>query len=64
MLSQMAADYFARSPVLAFPLVALAIFLVVFLGVSLRTLLRDKKYIDRMAELPLHDTHEEVKQHG
>lgn len=64
MLSQLAADYFARSPVLAFPIIALGIFLLVFIAVSVRALLREKTDLDRMAELPLHDTHEEVEQHG
>ena len=30
MLSQLAANYFARSPVLAFPIAALALFMIVF----------------------------------
>lgn len=34
MLSQLSADYFARSPVLAFPIAALGLFLLV--GHSLR----------------------------
>jgi cbb3-type cytochrome oxidase subunit 3 len=68
MLSQLSADYFARSPVLAFPLVALGLFLLVFIGVSLRALLRERTELDRMAQLPLqdthNDTHQEAKQHG
>jgi hypothetical protein len=68
MLSQLSADYFARSPVLAFPVAALGLFLLVFIGVSLRALLRERTELDRMAQLPLQDshpdTHQEAEQHG
>jgi hypothetical protein len=68
MLSQLSADYFARSPVLAFPIAALGLFLLVFIGVSLRALLRERSELDRMALLPLQDTtpetHQEASQHG
>lgn len=64
MLSELSADYFARSPVLAYPIAALGLFLLVFVGVSLRALLRGRDELDRMAELPLQDAQEEVEQHG
>jgi hypothetical protein len=58
MLSQYSADYFARSPVLAFPLLALGIFLIVFVVVSLRALLQSRSQVDHMACLPLEGTEE------
>ena len=64
MLSQLSADYFARSPVLAFPIAALGLFLVVFIGVSLRALLRAQSDMQRMAELPLRESEQEVERHG
>ena len=62
MLSQLSADYFARSPVLALPVFALVTFLSVFVFVSLRALLAKRDDLQRVAELPLADS--EVKRHG
>jgi hypothetical protein len=64
MLSQLSADYFARSPVLAFPIAALGLFLLVFIGVSLRAALRAQSDMQHMAELPLRDSEREVERHG
>lgn len=64
MLSQLSADYFARSPVLAYPIAALGVFLVVFIAVSLRAALRAQSDMERMAQLPLLDSEQEVKRHG
>lgn len=64
MLSQLTADYFARSPVLAFPIAALGIFLLVFIGVSVRAALRAQSEMERMAQLPLCDSEREVERHG
>lgn len=64
MLSQLSADYFARSPVLAYPIAALALFLLVFIGASLRAVLRSRSEMDQMAQLPLLDAEEEVTRHG
>jgi hypothetical protein len=64
MLSQLSADYFARSPVLAYPILALGLFLLVFIVVSLRAALRAPSEIERMAQLPLHDSEREVERHG
>ena len=55
MLSQFSADFFARSPVLAGPVVALGIFIVVFVAVSVRAARTKKTELDRMAALPLAD---------
>ncbi|MET0385903.1 MAG: hypothetical protein ABW321_08085 [Polyangiales bacterium] len=56
MMSQLCADYFHRSPVLAWPIAALALFMTVFVVVTVRALLRRPVDIQRMAELPLRDT--------
>lgn len=53
MLTQLATHFFARSPVLAWPLLALGIFFVVFVAVSVRALSRERDVMQRMAELPL-----------
>jgi hypothetical protein len=55
MLGFMAMDYFRHSPLLFYPLLALAIFMVVFVLVSLRTLLTHKQRYDALAALPLMD---------
>jgi len=55
MLSWIATDFFAQSPVLAYPVAALGIFMVVFAGITLRTLLAPKERIDALARLPLND---------
>ena len=61
MLRQLSADYFARSPLLIYPVLALAIFMAVFLLVSVRALRARREEIDRMASLPLSDS--EVSRH-
>ncbi len=56
MLSFMATEFFQRSPMLMLPLVALAIFMLVFFAVTVRTVLTNKSRFDAMANLPLeHD---------
>ena len=63
MLRQLSADYFARSPLLAYPVIALAIFLVVFVVVSVRALRSRREDVERMAALPLLSD-SEVSGHG
>lgn len=53
MLSLIALDFFRRSPMLMLPMVALAIFMLVFAVVTVRTLLRHKASYDHLANLPL-----------
>lgn len=53
MLGWFASDYFSQSPVLIFPLVALGLFMTVFMVVSLRALFARKPNLDRLAQLPL-----------
>jgi hypothetical protein len=49
----MALDFFRRSPMLILPVVALAIFMLVFFAVTLRTLLTKKQNYEAVARLPL-----------
>ena len=58
MLTQLSAEFFARSPLLAWPVFALALFLCVFVAVSLRALLGRREDMLRMAELPIRDSEE------
>jgi hypothetical protein len=55
MLSVIALDYFRQSPVLAFPLLALAIFMLVFFFVTVRTVLTQKTRWEAVSRLPLND---------
>jgi hypothetical protein len=61
MLSAFSADYFARSPLLVFPVIALGLFMVVFVAVTARALLTRKSELAHMANLPLEDS--EVSSH-
>ena len=53
MLGWFASDFFAESPVLFFPVLALMIFMTVFITVSLRALFKPKSELDRLAQMPL-----------
>lgn len=53
-----AMDYFARSPLLAYPVLALAIFMGIFLMISVRAVLTQKNECDDLARLPLGKTEE------
>lgn len=55
MLSFMAMDYFRQSPVMFFPLLALAIFMLVFFAVTVRALRTRRVCYERVARLPLND---------
>lgn len=52
-MSRMATDFFAQSPVLAFPVIGLLIFCLVFLMVVVHTARTAKPVIDARAKLPL-----------
>lgn len=58
MLSWFASDYFAQSPVLVYPLIALGIFMTIFTVVSVTTLLKRKQRFERIAALPLENDDE------
>lgn len=51
----MAKNFYGDSPLLFFPILALILFIGVFLFVSLRTLGSDKKSLQSAAGLPLTD---------
>jgi hypothetical protein len=53
MLSWFASDFFAKSPALAYPVIALGIFMTIFVTTTLRALLEKKDEVDRLARLPL-----------
>ena len=62
MLSQLSSEFFARSPVLAWPMFALGVFFTVFVVVSARALFGRRDEMQRLAELPLRDAEE--RDHG
>jgi len=49
----MVMDYFAQSPMLWFPLLALGLFMLVFVLVTLRAFATSKSRYDAVASLPL-----------
>lgn len=55
MLGWMAKEFFASSPVLFYPIVALIIFTVTFSLLTIRAFLRPKSSIVELAALPLAD---------
>jgi hypothetical protein len=52
-MRQMAESFFERSPVMAGPLIAMLIFLAVFLLVTVRVMRTRPAEVDRAARLPL-----------
>ncbi|HEX7478073.1 MAG TPA: hypothetical protein VF331_09725 [Polyangiales bacterium] len=61
MLQTFSADYFARSPLLLLPVIALGLFMLVFVVVTLRALFARNADVAHMAQLPLEDS--EVSRH-
>lgn len=55
MIGWLVKDFFGASPMLAFPKIALVIFAVVFVVVTVRALLLDKSDIEAQARLALED---------
>lgn len=55
MLGWLASDFFARSPVLAYPLFALLVFFVVFMAASIRAALTKRVEIEHLSRLPFSD---------
>ena len=53
MLSWLASDYFQQSPVLAFPVLALLIFMAVFTAMAYRAFRAPQKELDQLSMLPL-----------
>jgi cbb3-type cytochrome oxidase subunit 3 len=54
----MATEFFAQSPVLAFPVLALLIFTMVFVAVVIRTLRMEREAISQESKLPLEEDHD------
>lgn len=53
MMGAFASGFFAKSPMLAAPLIGLFIFLVVFAVVTARAIFKNRNEIDHAASLPL-----------
>jgi hypothetical protein len=53
MLGYMASEFFASSPVLLLPIIALGLFVVAFTVLTVRTMRRPRAEIDALAALPL-----------
>ncbi len=53
MLGRVALNFFQQSPLLAFPLIALGLFMLVFFVITLRTLFAQKTRYDGVACMPL-----------
>jgi hypothetical protein len=62
MLSLISIDFFARSPVLALPVLAMLLFMVVFVANVVRAFRTREPELDRLASLPFAD--EEEVDHG
>ncbi len=54
-MSRFAAEFFAQSPVLLYPLIALVLFFTVFLAVIIRVMRMKRSEADRYAQLPLEE---------
>lgn len=55
MIGWLVKDFFGASPMLALPKIALIIFVVVFVAVTIRTLLMKKSEVSAQAHLALED---------
>lgn len=58
MLSRLSQEFFQASQLLALPLLALVLFLVVFAGITIRALRTPAAEIDHMGRLPLDEKKE------
>lgn len=54
-MSTIAKDFFGTSPVLGFALLAMALFMAVFVAVTLRVLLQKNAGVESASRLPLED---------
>ena len=55
MLSSLTRSLFADSPLMVFPLIALALFMAVFVAAAWRALRAERATVDRLAALPLEE---------
>lgn len=51
----LASDFFARSPVMAGPLVAIVLFFTVFVGVAIWVMWTKREAFDAVSRMPLED---------
>jgi hypothetical protein len=63
-MRQLAESFFASSPVMAAPLIAMLIFMVVFGLVLVRVMRTRREELDRSARLPLEEAREEAREQG
>ncbi len=54
-MSRFAAEFFAQSPALLYPIVALVLFFVVFLAVIIRVMRMSASDVDHNARIPLEE---------
>jgi hypothetical protein len=54
-MSRFAAEFFAESPALAYPIVALILFFLVFIVVIIRVIRMGKDRAEKRARIPLED---------
>lgn len=54
-MSRFAAEFFAQSPALLYPIVALVLFFVVFLAVIIRVIRMSASDVDHNARIPLEE---------
>lgn len=54
-MSRFAAEFFAQSPALLYPMLALLLFFVVFLAVVIRVFRMKRSDAERLARIPLED---------
>jgi hypothetical protein len=55
MLSALARTFYAESPLLAYPIIALVLFLAAFVAVTWKVARSSRAELDAMAQLPFHD---------
>lgn len=56
-------DFFIRSPLLTLPIIALVLFLTVFVSVLVRVLRRPAQQFDSEARMPLGNDQEDSREH-
>jgi hypothetical protein len=62
-MGAIAREFFRSSPVLDYPLIALAIFMLVFIAISVRALILQSSTVDAAARLPLEERPRQESSH-
>jgi cbb3-type cytochrome oxidase subunit 3 len=62
-MGAIAKQFFLASPVLDYPLIALATFMLVFVAITVRALMQERRGVDAAARLPLADAPREGHEH-